>query len=550
MAGTSKSTGTPRWRGGWLRLLAESGAMLTISVAIFRTFVAQGYMIETGSMAPGLWGYHRRAECPSCHISFSVGESRAEGSVACPNCGQGGIDADSLLRNDGDQLLVVRAAYDLQKPHRWGVVVFRNPSNTRQAYVKRIVGLPGELLQILRGNIYVCDRIQAKPLEIQRAMHVPVYDHAHPPDDHDPDWRPRWVIDAEGHGWEAHGSQFGFEGLQPPPATADNLTQPIDLLALAKVENQDSSTTTAAKPVSPAGLSYVHYRHWIRSGGRHRTSVRIAEWPASVPQPEQAVDVLEYNAKRGTLVCKGALPAERRDALKQGAPPDFQKAIDELYEGSHVAPILDIYGYNGTDFESGRREVRDLALCLTLTQVEGEGTFALGLSDGTGAYECRFDFGKDELRIVDRLTDREVRTLPLPGSWPGTHELELSLMDQQLGLALDKGEVFTWSYPNPKESGHTAWRPAWFGASALKARVGEIRLFRDVHYTSGEAGRAQAEPVQLGPDEYFVLGDNSPISRDSRSWEPGQVLTSQLLLGKPFLVHLPSVRQRLMRYIR
>jgi signal peptidase I len=49
-----------------------------------------------------------------------------------------------------------------------------------------------------------------------------------------------------------------------------------------------------------------------------------------------------------------------------------------------------------------------------------------------------------------------------------------------------------------------------------------------------------SEPVRLGPDEYFVLGDNSPISNDSRFWPEGAAVRSKLLLGKPFLVHVPG----------
>ena len=31
----------------------------------------------------------------------------------------------------------------------------------------------------------------------------------------------------------------------------------------------------------------------------------------------------------------------------------------------------------------------------------------------------------------------------------------------------------------------------------------------------------QGNPIRLGPDEYYVLGDNSPISNDSRYWKAG-----------------------------
>jgi signal peptidase I len=42
--------------------------------------------------------------------------------------------------------------------------------------------------------------------------------------------------------------------------------------------------------------------------------------------------------------------------------------------------------------------------------------------------------------------------------------------------------------------------------------------------------------VQLGADEFFVLGDNEAISIDSRNWPTGPGLKAKLLLGKPLFV--------------
>ena len=55
-----------------LRTVIEMTVCLVILVALFRTFLAGGYMIETGSMAPCLLGNHRQAVCPSCRYSFAV----------------------------------------------------------------------------------------------------------------------------------------------------------------------------------------------------------------------------------------------------------------------------------------------------------------------------------------------------------------------------------------------------------------------------------------------------------------------------------------------
>jgi signal peptidase I len=46
--------------------------------------------------------------------------------------------------------------------------------------------------------------------------------------------------------------------------------------------------------------------------------------------------------------------------------------------------------------------------------------------------------------------------------------------------------------------------------------------------------------VRLGDDEFFVLGDNSPVSNDSRFWSEGPVVRGSMFIGKPFLVHLPG----------
>ena len=90
--------------------------------------------------------------------SLAANRSRA----VCPNCGQTGIDVAEVPRNHGDQLLVNKQAFLYQSPRRWDVVVFRNPAHPTEAYVKRAVGLPGERIQIVGGDIVVDGQIARK----------------------------------------------------------------------------------------------------------------------------------------------------------------------------------------------------------------------------------------------------------------------------------------------------------------------------------------------------------------------------------------------------
>src|SRR5262249_57817080 len=87
-------------------------------------------------------------------------------------------------------------------------------------------------------------------------------------------------------------------------------------------------------------------------------------------------------------------------------------------------------------------------------------------------------------------------------------------------------------------------RPVRVGARGVPAVLRNFRLSRDIHYTQGPAGAARngvrGEVVPLGADQYFVLGDNSPHSEDSRFWPDHGAVNAANFLGKPFLVHLPS----------
>lgn len=57
----------------------------------------------------------------------------------------------------GDTVLIDRIMYKVRKPHRFEVLLFRNSDDEEHIYMKRVIGLPGETLQIREGKIFIED---------------------------------------------------------------------------------------------------------------------------------------------------------------------------------------------------------------------------------------------------------------------------------------------------------------------------------------------------------------------------------------------------------
>ena len=66
----------------------------------------------------------------------------------------------------GDRLLANKIIYRFRKPERGEVIIFRYPENRRRDFVKRLVGLPEEKVEIHNGKIYI-DGKEENPLNIR-----------------------------------------------------------------------------------------------------------------------------------------------------------------------------------------------------------------------------------------------------------------------------------------------------------------------------------------------------------------------------------------------
>ena len=57
--------------------------------------------------------------------------------------------------SDGDQLIVDKISYRFRDPDRYDIVVFPYQYEEKTYYIKRIIGLPGETVQIVDGYVYI-----------------------------------------------------------------------------------------------------------------------------------------------------------------------------------------------------------------------------------------------------------------------------------------------------------------------------------------------------------------------------------------------------------
>ena len=98
---------------------ANSIIVALILTLIIRTFVVQAFKIPSGSMRP------------------------------------------TLL--EGDKLFVNKYIYRFDPPHRGDIIVFKYPVDMKKDFIKRLVGLPGETVEIRDGKITVDGQVLTDP---------------------------------------------------------------------------------------------------------------------------------------------------------------------------------------------------------------------------------------------------------------------------------------------------------------------------------------------------------------------------------------------------
>ncbi len=404
-----------------------TGLLLAALLGAFFTFRWQGILVPVriagGSMAPSLMGDHFLVNCRTCRFPCRYDASltpRAQ-RVMCPNCGAVNAHrADGKLQR-GQRVRIDRWAYHWRRPERWEVVAFRWQGGESSLGVKRIVGLPGEILEIRQGNLYANGRLVRKSLTQLRQVAQLVHDQRYTPDAGSAA-RHRWQPEAKGN-WQPIPSGFQFRPLANPMAMAE-------------------------------GTEF--------------------EW-------------LAYHHRLGD--------SEQRVSL---------------------APLWDSYAYN-QGISRRLHQVNDVLLVGHLRDFERRGQVAWEVQGGGSVFRVVVDFAGRTGTLF--RNQRRVLQVDLPGqSLRCGTKFELAWCDGQLLFALGERQFFGLRKPPLEEPVAEESEPVFrIGAQGGAVAVDRLRVYRDLYYLDPvSTNRPWEAPLRLEDETYFVVGDNLPISRDSR----------------------------------
>lgn len=483
---------------------------------VFRAFVVEAFVIPTGSMAPTLLGAHARAHCHQCGYVFmtewpaktrppdsrplAIPAGRGQ-TVLCPMCRYPYEVPAGAIWRAGDRILVQKYIYLIGGPQRWDVIVFKAPHQPDQNFIKRLIGLPNESICLLDGNVYVSGADQpwhiarkTDRLKVQRAVWQPIYDSRYIPLD----------------GGVNDPGRFSYTWEVPWVADGENAA------------------------------------HWLIEGRRHYRYDSAEPGRISF-DPDRSREDLPMSLFPYNQMPRGGAPRQ---------------------EGIEAYPIEDVR------LAVMLRPDRD-GLTLRLRT-----TARLDDANEHGPQQLVVVIDPDGDVVLNKINPTTGDVTPLgqaaiaPLSPRRNTTVELWYVDQQASVWVDGDRLIEWSYDLPMEELARRDGPAPFPDVAVEVSgspvtLQQVTLERDLYYASSlpmkptargglvreHNGSAEGEPFELLGDEYFAMGDNSPMSEDGRFWEPATdwitqryldgrtragVVPGQLLIGRAFFVYFPA----------
>jgi signal peptidase I len=493
------------------REVFETVVFVVVLVLMLKLFVAEAFVIPTGSMASTLWGDQVKVECPECKHTYPVTAAPQQGgprkevkTSICQNCGHQFDPSNGKDYNTGDRVLVAKYEYHIRPPKRFDVPVFKYPQepyhkDELQAmnYIKRLIGLPGETIALYKGDLY-------------RTTDLKYKDHPRPERDQDK-WMLQYTYPSDPVA-VAHFNAGRFEMIRKSPdeilvvrrLVFDLDQQPASLAGTLKTRWHPDPATPSGWTMDPKGFTHagpangwVRYQH-VSLGWRAGTQPT---------QPVHITDYLAYNDTHGYPYWAPDLLVEC-DVTVGGADDEVTLELTragERFQAQFTGKKCKLYHVKeGTPHLLGEQD----------TKIAGPGKYGLRFAD----FDARLTVWVDGTPLPFGTT----ADIPVPSREAG---------------------VF-------KPSTDDLHQPVRIGATG-SVSVSKVKLYRDVYYTHGGPGPDApnmegtalsdyyVQTYYVQPGHYLCLGDNSASSSDGRSWG---LVPDRLMLGRAVWVYWPVSR--------
>lgn len=502
---------------------------------LFRGFVIEGFLIPTGSMAPTLMGKHLRMRSDQSGYDWTVGpwtytqtpsgaqpvRTQTDITVQDPMSGIPMQDTNRRLAA-GDRVFVLKYLPWLHHPERWDVVVFKNPG-THENYIKRLVGLPGEQVAIVDGDIFTRKYVEAhseidgweswtepdwsvqrKSERVQREMLQNVFDSSYTPEGN---VEYRSPLSAVGAGWSGVESarEYVFSGSGSTELVWNDRRPLTDFNSYNQTRRGVDLFVSSDDPHYPTGL-----RPFPTSDLALALNIK-GEAAGEVVRPTIEARGMELRAS--VDLGAGSASVEMRDASSPDAP------WTQLDTGSFEKVGAGQWAH--VEFWH-----IDQALWLFI-----DGELVAG-GNNKGGYE---------------LTPAQRASAATGMNWSALQDYT----GPGVGDGITQKGVFSLTDLYRKPSVRWEFEGGAFTLSHVSVR-------RDIsyHINQGQATRG-AHPMfypTLNSEQYFMCGDNSSNSLDSRLWAPNSINTwvsqeidntpgvvnRDLIVGKAFVVYFPA----------
>jgi signal peptidase I/predicted RNA-binding Zn-ribbon protein involved in translation (DUF1610 family) len=423
-------------------------------------------------------------------------ERKMVSTARCPNCG---FETNLLVREggelaydwrypsfNGDRILVSKTAYDLAEPERFDVVVFKYPEDAKVNYIKRLVGLPGETISIIDGDLWVStagepEQIIRKSSEKLLAMLQEVHDSRHVAEE------------LAAAGWPNRWSDWSSG---------------------SSVWSSDEGGRRFSVACEEGQAATLRYRHFLANGDVWEAA-RAGQDVSGMAEALLIDDFEAYNSPPTGSHWVGDLAVE---VDLETAGPQGRVAFD-LVEGG-------------------------LAYRCSIDLVSGEATLAIPRQPGDPTPREGTPRGSTPIRGAGRW---QVLFANVDDELALFVDGQRISFDRICSFVRQEDPVIP--VTEDREPGNPAVSdlvPIGVTAEAATVTLHHLRVLRDIFYIGvydfSETGKFLEDSridYELGPDQFLMLGDNSAASKDSRLWIEGPHVDRHLLIGKALVIFWP-----------